>query len=312
MVDYTTDALLLKIENDILDDITTTSVPFNTSQVLALASDILREECAPFLIGLYEEYYVTYEDTALVVDQAGYDIPANAAGAKLRDVTLIDPNDPSYEKSLAEVPYSDVRGSRTNDGTETPLGYYIKANKVMLFPTPNSTRYSLRMSYYKRPALLVQTSDAVTIASGSGTSYVMSGAPSWGGTDITVNIQKANPHFDLVVCEGTGDSSGTSLTLDADPDPDPSAGDYVTESGYVAIPELPVEAHPWLAQLTAAEILEARGDFEGASRLLERAEMRRERLRRLFTPRNDGEPKKVTNRYGLLKKASRGWLGRGW
>lgn len=307
-IDYTTDALIARIENDILDDLSDTSTPFTTDQALEIATDVLREECAPFLKNLHEEYGVARTDVSLVADQRAYDIPEYAMAANLRDVTIIDSN--SVEYSLDQLSYDDVRG-RTYAGSPFSAsaglyGYYLEANKVNLIPTPTSsqTNLTLRLSYYRRPNVLTQTANARQISSFTGdTATLVSSAPAAWTTNDTFTTQKHKPHFDLIVpVHGASTVSGTTFTYDSTPSETPASNDWIMLEGYAVIPELPAEAHPWLASLVASEILKARGDTEGATVLFGKAEMRRERLERAFTPRNTGEPKKLVNRYSLLRR----------
>ena len=315
MEDHTTDALIARVENDILDNITATSVPYNIEQTLSLATDIMREECVPFFIGLYEEYYLVEETVSLISGQAAYDIPEEATAGKLRDAVLVRTSD-GKSVNLTYLNYSQIPHTTAAGSSGTPTAYFYKANKIGLYPTPDTTEYTLKLTYYRRPKALVTTSGdyARSIASYSaGSATLSSTAPASWTTSLLYDVQRATPFFDYTSENATASTvSGTSFVFTTAPTDSPSVGSYITRAGYSAIPDLPAEAHPWLAQLVSAEILEGRGDFEGASRLLQKAEQRRERLIRLFTPRTDGDAKILVNRHSLMGVSRAGYYFRGY
>src|SRR5690606_16238107 len=81
-------------------------------------------------------------------------------------------------------------------------------------------------------------------------------------------------------------------------------GDYITLEGYSAIPQIPVEAHAYLAQLTAAKCLEGLGDREGMKAALDKAESLKKSLLVMTSQRVDGSPKKVVSPNGGVRIAS--------
>ena len=81
-------------------------------------------------------------------------------------------------------------------------------------------------------------------------------------------------------------------------------GDYVSEYGYTAIPQLPLEAHAFLAQLTAAKVLEGLGDRTGMETALQKADQLKAGLLTIASQRVDGSVKKIVNPSGGLRIGS--------
>lgn len=301
MIGCRSDDLITRIQRDILDEITETSTPLNSTDVLDIASDILADTCAPFLTETLGEFYVTYEDISTSSNQASYNIPAAASFSALRDLTLLRSD--GSTKNLIEVSYSDLQSGSRSTQIGEPSCYYLQNNQVILSPAPDSA-YTLRLSYHRRPERLVLSSYAATIQSGSGGTYdILDGSDIPLGGEFGINIQRAQPHFDVFHYHvGIDSLTNDELMLLSAPSAalEPVRLDYVTDAGEVVIPELPVELHPWLARLTASEVLEARGDSEGASRLMFRAEQQLAKFMKRLERRNKGETQVIVKQYGLF------------
>lgn len=78
-------------------------------------------------------------------------------------------------------------------------------------------------------------------------------------------------------------------------------GDYISDLGFSAIPQIPVEAHAYLAQLTAVKALEGLGDRTGMEAAQEKADLLKKSLLVMISQRVDGSVKKVVNPSGGLR-----------
>jgi hypothetical protein len=83
-----------------------------------------------------------------------------------------------------------------------------------------------------------------------------------------------------------------------------SVGDYLSAKGTSAIPQLPIEAHSYLAQLTVIKCLEGLGDREGMKAAQAKADQMKEQMLILINPRVDGSVKKVIPQSGGMRTAS--------
>ncbi len=92
-----------------------------------------------------------------------------------------------------------------------------------------------------------------------------------------------------------------------------SVGDFVSEQGYSAVPQIPIEAHGYLAQLTATNILESLGDERGQAIAQAKAEKLKDNLLVMIAQRVDGSVKKVMQPGGGMRLAAGiGRFGYGW
>ncbi len=82
---------------------------------------------------------------------------------------------------------------------------------------------------------------------------------------------------------------------------DIEVGDYICEQGYSAVPQIPIEAHGYLAQLTAAKLLEGLGDREGEAAAMKKAMALKENMLSMMAQRVDGSTKKVLSASGGLR-----------
>ena len=83
-----------------------------------------------------------------------------------------------------------------------------------------------------------------------------------------------------------------------------SVGDYISLEGYSAIPQIPLEAHAYLAQLTAVKCLETVADRPGMEAAQAKANELRQNMLTITTQRVDGSLKKIINPNGGLRVGS--------
>ncbi len=120
------------------------------ADLLALANGEMVELYAAVL-GVREEFFVTDKDYAITAAQAAYAIPTRAAGARLREVVKVD--SAGVRTNLDKMDLEDLNSLDTTSGE--PTNFYLKGNKVYLYPTPSTTTGTLRLSYLRRPNRLV-------------------------------------------------------------------------------------------------------------------------------------------------------------
>ena len=90
-------------------------------------------------------------------------------------------------------------------------------------------------------------------------------------------------------------------------------GDIIALSGQSPVVQLPDQAEPYLVTLTAMEMLQAIGDFEGRDNLKETRDNQDRNLKLLLEPRVEGEATPIINDYGFTGGPRRGlwnlWAG---
>lgn len=278
----------------------TTQILFSVADFEAFLNDEMFSRIVPLIMRSREEFFVQYETTAIVADQAEYDIPSKAIGMKLRDVILLDsannqqnvPRLSPEEVSLNYVP------------SQAPYGFMLRANKVTLIPTPKSSTHSLRLSFFRRPNKLSSTRGRQITAIDTGTNTItVSSIPSGWVIGTELDIQTHDYNFELAYEEtAIVNISGTDITLTSVANL--AVGDYVWEAGYCNVAMIPIEGHYLLAQAAAIKCLEALADHEAANDARQVYAMMEKDFIDTITPRVEGQPKKIVSTTGVFRNGS--------
>lgn len=296
MASYTTSDLLTSIK--VRGMIPTSANALTDANLLALATEELHIKILPMLMSVREEFYVTTTDHAVTSGQAEYDIPTRASGLVLRDVQI------KRGMDLISLPRLDVEDISTT-GTGTPQAYYLRHNKVVLYPTPSSTVDSLRLRYFRRPSRLAATADCAQISSidTGAREVVVSAIPSTWAVGNVVDFVKATVPYDCAEIDATITAiAGTTVTFASLPT-GLATNDWLALAEYTPIPQIPHEMQPLLVQATVVKALEALGDREGAGAAGKDLQIIQQYALQLVTPRNQGEPTRIMP----IWNRGRGW-----
>jgi hypothetical protein len=288
---YTTTNFLSSVrQRGSIPTTTNTNNVNSTTNLLSMATEEMHLTLLPMILAAREEYYVATKDHTITADQSAYAIPTRGIGQVLRDVQIVEG---TAVRSLPRIEVEDI----TTTATGTPQAYYLKHDKVVLYPTPGSTTGTLRLNYFLRPGRLAAVADCAQISAidtGTNTITVSSIPSSWvTGNDVDL-IAGDSPYQYRAIDQDTT-ITGSTIVLSSLPS-DLAVGDWVALADYSPIPQVPYEFQPLLAQITVVKALESIGDTEGlktAKKALE--ELQRAALT-LISPRNQGEPKKVNSR----------------
>lgn len=282
------------------------------SDILNALNTVMLDELVPSLIKYREEYLVKSFDYTLTSKLAP--IPTRAIGNTLRDVYFIaSGNQNSYLPKLnrEDLPFYDTI---TTSNTSAPNGFYIEGDAIIM--VPSITSGTLRISYYFRPGQLVLADSYRTVSSvDSSTSITVdSTVPSAWTTSTLFDVHSKNSgaenrYFDKVASTVSGTTITFSTAIDGSLQDTRAivAGDYVVAAENAAVPSLPREWHPILAQAAAARMLESEGDtemLELAQRTLGR---QLQNMGQITETRVEGKPTKITNRNSFVGyQSSRG------
>lgn len=280
---YTTTDFLTSVERQSFSP--ANQATFSTADILSLGDEVLQSTVLPALLGVMEDYLVTYTDVTIVSGTAAYTLPARSIGMGAREVQIISDNG-----GVTNVPRTSLDRLDSFSGSQgNPQAFYLRGDDIVLVPTPSSSG-TMRVYYFLRPGALVQTSAAGVISSiDTGTNtVVVSTIPS---TWVTGNI------FDLISAKGGQRHlaieltstlvSGTSITLPSLPS-GLAVGDYVTLQGESALIQLPSDLRPALATLVAAEMIIGMSQPQG-DRLYAKGIKQLETAVKLLSPRVVGE-----------------------
>lgn len=290
MPDYTTTALKTKAK--LWGAVPTGQPAFTDANILDIMSDELITTIVPFITQFRSEYFVTSSDFSITSSTTEFDIPSRAVGGVLRDVKLVQGSGTNEIES--DVPLINTQYTQNHN-----YGFYLEGNKLKLIKPENFTNFTLRLYYYFRPSVLVETSDCALVTSVTTTTFDVSSIPSSWTSGETTDIIQSTPPFNTLASDITSTWSGTTVTPSTMPD-DLAAGDYLCLDGETPIPPIPVETFPMLVQATVVKFQEILTDKDGLKMATEKYEKIKESVTSLLAPRVVGEIKKVNNYDNFL------------
>ncbi len=301
---YNTEQLIENIKRRCT--VPTSQLTYTDEDFVLLANDELQGEVVPLIMSTRDEYFVDYVDVNS--DSSGViPIPSVAVGAKLRTVCYVQQSSPLLLINLPLLNLDVVAGVGANfiNGL-TFTGFYIQDNSIRLYPnTSVPVGTQIRIYYYRRSLVLAEPSQygqVVSIDPDTNT-VVLDKVPTGWVVGDTINAVSQDPNFKITV-ESAEITTLSAPSVVLSSVVGLSVGDYVTIEGYSAIPQLPVEAHAYLAQLTAAKVLEGLGDRAGMEAALAKAKSLKDGLLIMTSSRVDGSPKKVINPNGGVRIAA--------
>lgn len=283
-------------------------------EMLLLADEAMFMDIFSLILSCKREYYVKDADVDIVDNQQDYIIPSRAAGTKLRDLLVLNPNgNPVTEQSVLEiVPEQAWRYQVSNSVWWNTAGaYYWKGQSVCLLPKPTAANgFRLRFRYYlRRPRMTLTYGHVSAINTGTGEITFDAARPSVFTVGAEVDLIQAKPYFDALSMNVPITAVDTnSITVDpADISDNFVVGDYVCLEDTSYLMPCPVELQPLLVSATLVKVLEALGDpkLETTAALFERD---RQRMMDYLSPRNEGESPRIINRSSPTR-ANRGWWG---
>lgn len=303
---------MVKTTDDLLESIKlrsmapTSQTTFNDTRLLTLMTQELRSYVVPKIIGVREDFFLDYKDTAVTADRQLYPLVERAIGNSLKALTYIDTNgneNPVYRTEINAIRQFTTAGS--------PTHFLLMGDNIRALPVPSTSGGYLRQYFFRATSELVKT-NAVglisTVAKGA-TQTVFTI-----GTDLTasvsagdmVDFQSALSPFQLKNHDITVQNiTATTVTVN-NSDIEDSAGevrivvgDYLCQRLQTNIPQVPIDYHTLLVQRVVVKIYESLND---SKKYMLAAQDLKEMERDLFgliKSRVEAQPKKVKNR-GIL------------
>jgi len=211
-----------------------------------------------------EEFYVTRERVALTT-ATKYRLPVRAMHNRIRDVLWVEADGTKH--NLYPIPLEE-QPCHTSTGDGTPLGYTFEGNHIQMLPVDGSFSGYLEIIYFLRPGELVLSTACRQITSytpATGAIVLASNFPATWTTSLTYDIHSQYSGAELKAWNITASvASGDDMTFTA-ADLNGTTigrlpvevGDWVCVSETCALPGLPRELHPVLAQATVCRLLES-------------------------------------------------------
>jgi len=293
-IDYTTTYLVESLKRKA--SFPSSQSLFTDLELISFFSEELRITVVPLIIKAREEFFVESVDFSTVTNQAQYDIPSAAIGARIRDLLNVQPTG-----ALIRIPRMAPEDfSNFNSNWQQPSGFYIESNKIVLIPTPTRV-VNLRLTYFHRRNQLVPVAQAGQVLNVVGTLVTLSSVPDDWAAQTEVDFVMGEPNFDVFKRSAVIQArAGFDLTFLSADITDLAAGDWISLEGETPIPAIPLEAFDVLIQAVVVRILLAlnlQGAAKNEFQLLQ--EMKNDLLS-IIVPRVEAQPKSFTAMGGIL------------
>lgn len=236
------------------------------STILRYLNEEMYGRLIPGLMKIKEEYFVAVTRTTLTSETA-YRIPTRALGVKLRRLVHVDSD--GNRTTLHRLPPEDLP-LFNNPLSGVPTHYYIEGNYVVLICS--SASGYLEMSFYMRPGQLVLVSETRVISEVDTTNRQVTctaNVPSGWTNGTLFDIHSPDSGAEVKQWDLTGEIAGLNQVQFAEEidgtvtgTRTPAVGDYLVLAGEAAVPGIPRELHPVLAQAAALRIAESLGDAQ--------------------------------------------------
>lgn len=308
---YSTEQLIENIKRRC--SVPTSQLTFTEEDFALMANDELQGEVAPLIMSTREEYFVDYVDVVAPADGV-IPFPEETIGNKIRSVCYVQAGSPLVLINLPRISLDVVAGVGVSNYNNALAGFFLQGNDLVLYPnTSVPVNTTIRIYYYKRTLVLAAPSQygrVISVDPNTNT-VVLSFVPSEWEVGDKLNSVGSKPPFAVTNASVEITTlSAPSVILDSVEGIE--VGDYISDLGYSAIPQVPIEAHSYLAQLTAAKCLESLGDTQGMQSALAKADKLKTALMVMISQRVDGSVKKIVNPNGGLRLSSGlGRFGRG-
>lgn len=307
---FTTEDLINNIKRRC--SVPTSQLTYTNEDFTLLANDALQTEVVPVMMSTREEHFVEFVDISMPSTKI-IPLPINTIGSKVRSVCYLQSGSPQRIVNVPRLDLDVVSGVNTAE-FDTVTGFIVQGNNLVFYPNNSvSEGQTIRIYFYRRTLSLAAPNKygkIVSIDSGTNTVVVDYFPSSW-VAGVELNSVSSLPGFGTTNALATiVTASSPSLVLDTVEGM--VVGDFISDYGYSAIPQVPLEAHAWLAQLTAVMCLEGLSDFQGMQVAEAKADKLKINLMTVVSQRVDGSTKKVINPSGGLRAASGlGRTGRG-
>lgn len=284
------------------------------SDIIDVLDIVMLDELLPAIVRLQEEYLVRTVDVTSTANQEFLQVPKRSVANGLRDIYFVDGTVQRYLPMINR----ENRPFHGQIANEQPIGIYMEGDRIVL--VPKSTGGAVfRLSYTFRPSQLVKAADYRKVVTVDSTTSVTvdSTIPTGWSTSSVFDVHSANSGaetraFDLSASAATGTTVTFTTLIDGSVNSTYAVevGDYVVLAETAAIPSLPRELHPALAQAAATRLLEADADPVALRIARETLARQIKSFNILAESRIEGKAHKIVNRNSFLTRMTTrgGWM----
>lgn len=294
------------------------------SDILEFANEEIALHLVPLVRRSREDYWTTYEDTAIVSGTAAYRVPERAQASGLYAVAIVDAA--GREWIVPRAMLSEIGESNAYGGGIDRTRFVMDGADVRLLPTPTVSGYTLRMRYHRTHATLVPNAQSGPIAKFVGfdavliytienegiNGDVLTVAPAAWTTGYVLDVYHREPPFGVVALgleieSVTPDAIYDTLAIVGGVPAAMVDGVHymASESGETSIVDLPRECWPLLVSAITGRVLEVIGDRDGAQMAIALYEREKANVESLLTPRVEAGKKVVIDRNSAMRRRRR-------
>jgi len=275
--------------------------------ILNFLNEELNDSVIPLIMSMHEEYFLTKTTIPLVANQQNYKIPYRAVGRKIRDVKFADPNGNLYRMPRVDPSQRDYF---QHGEVFQPIAFHLQGDEIVVInKIGQSVNGSLEIMYYLKPNELVKENRVATVTSIDLTNGILtlSSIPSNLTVGSSVDLLEAKfgnrtLGFDKTIT--AIDNTNKTVTLGSGNVPSTMVvGDFIASAGECIIPQIPVEMHSILAERAAARCLASLGDVNGVQVANGKIAEMENKVGAMIDNRTEGQPQKVNNLQGLLRRS---------
>lgn len=290
---YTTTDLVSLIK--LLGHVPQSNATFTPANLLTLADLELRTAIAKQLKEADEGYFQTIVEYTQN-DTGQYRMPGGAIASTGYAVQIRNGQAiwPVSRQEVAEM-------TTTTFPSVGNYSFFIRGNTLFLLPAQFGG--VLRITYEKRPSRLVVPSSCAQVSAINGQIISVSSVPSAWVVGDTLDLQQAQPQFDLLSSCQISAISGTDITLTGDVSL-LSVNDFLCPEDQTCVPQIPVEFQQLLAQRVVCKIYELQGYLDKMKAAEAKLTEMENALTAIITPRTQSAPKVVHPSWGGRKPGS--------
>ena len=266
---------------------------YTEAELLDLANQELQSTILPEILRTREDYYLTQETINVKAGQEAIPMPERAIAGKINDVQIIESNE---RLSIPRITTSEITGTQQG----SPESFYFRGPYLGLNPIP-SNDVTIVISYYSRPSALILPDEGYqflrTVVDSSDETYYE--------VDKDITNLSDGDKIDFINSSGLHHTLYQDIEIDyidqstriylVNPPANIPVGSYIVPAGQSLFIQCPQELYPWLEELVVVKIHESNGDFEAMKLAQQKANLIREQILSLLSPRAETESQIITN-----------------
>ena len=282
-----------------------TSTGTSDADILEHLNHAMLAEVVPHVLKFREEFFVVSERQTVSGTKTKYRMSPRAIGNRLRDIFWTDGS--TNRHRITQLGREDMANLSLEGATE-PVAFYIEGNSVVLYPSVQGGTGFLEIAFFFRPGeLVLSTATRKVLSVDSATAVTLTSAiPAGWSTANRFDVHSEHSGAEIKTWSAAATTVAASgITFSAQIDGSVfgttavEAGDYVCLAGEAALPGIPREMHPTLAQAAVCRILAAMSD-ENVAVQVSKLNRMIDDSKYMANDRVEGRPRVIANRNSLF------------